>query len=364
MTYGLSVSSADWGGVDISSGWLPSQYIGSVSTTIRYGGAATSRVDFSGSIPADMQLFAVASTRNGYAYYQDDQFGGYACYYAINCTVSGQVVTVSDALWAGYANASVIGTVVTFQVYGFLPSTPDNDTYGIRFTGSGVPTMLAEGMKPHVARWKKEVDTGAARNLSYNTGIPTTEARPLAFLSDTGRNAIASYMTSNGGFWVVNVIRGFPNCSANYNPAPVSGTLRIVLFTAYSGEEDEYGLSLYDDSGSVVYSTKTPPLMLRRSLNNPTPYSTGSVFTANNTDQFTADELAQEPMILGQLYGIGRISSRYHWELGTVVTSDGKYTVGTIRQAPTVYVGGNANGWWGPTYAGSAGKWIAGTDYF
>lgn len=370
MSYGLIVQTPTWPiPINLSAGWLPSFYVGDISINI--SGSRPGPVTVNFTVPhADTVLFIVPSTKTGNAY----SYSGTGIFWYTDCIITGHQATVSTT-YLSYIS-SMPTDQVTYQVYGYLPAASDPSGYGIQFLDSGADTMFLTSTVPNVARWKIEAAVGQGRTLEYDTSIPDTEATPCPFISDTGHNAIACYMFKSGGSWWVRVQRLYPDCNLNQDPfgegyinrAPYAGTIRVIVFTQYDGSESDYGMSLYGADGTRVYSTVAPPLMLRRQLTLPAPtyIVDGTIprISDNAGDQFTAAELALEPMINGVLQGILRLNGRYHWECSSYVSPTGKYTVGTNRYAVERNFFGTSHGWWGPSYTGATGTWVAGTDYF
>uniref|UniRef100_UPI004047CD24 hypothetical protein n=1 Tax=Shewanella baltica TaxID=62322 RepID=UPI004047CD24 len=368
MSFGLALYDSGRT-IDITSGWYPMAYKGSVDFTVKYLSSPEVIQDF--DIPAGCRLFVQpagpAVKHDSYVSFGSAVYTGYI----ISSKCAGGRVTLSQDLWYGYADSPLNNTVVKFNVYAYYPAGSVPDTYGILFAGGGVSVALSNANRLNVERFKYSVTT-IDREIDVSTGIPSSDPPPSTYVSDTGYNAMATYVYSSSGYWRVKCLRtgGLYNVGSTYNDEqPRTGTVKIIAFGSPLQTLPSWGLAFYGDDGGVAFSSANPPEMPRGYLSSPTPLanppgSAGWHAIGDSNPQQFPDFTTKKPMYQARLIGAAKLSFT-PFPVGIWLKSDGTFTCGVLTKGVgNMPVGGSAFGYWGESSVNSPIPYIHEDDYF
>ncbi|MGI2183331.1 hypothetical protein ACRN9F_13930 [Shewanella oncorhynchi] len=368
MSYGLALYAQDRT-IDITSGWYPMAFKGTIEFTVKYLSAADVVQDF--VIPNGCRLFiqpAGAAVRHtSYVSFGSTVYTGYI----VSSKCDGGRVTLSQSLWYGGADSPLNNSVVKFNVYAYYPVANVPDNYGILFADGGVAVALSNANRLNVERFKYTI-TNADREIDVSTAIASTEPPPSVYVSDTGYNAMASYVYSSGGYWRVKCLRagGLYNVGSTYNDEPPrSGTVKIIAFGSPLQTLPSWGLAFYGDDGGVAFSSANPPEMPRGYLISPTPLanppgSAGWHAIGDSNPQQFPNFATKKPMYQARLIGAAKLSFT-PFPVGIWLKSDGTFTCGVLTKgAGSMPVGGSAFGYWGESSVNSPIPYIHEDDYF
>jgi len=368
MSYGLALYAQDRT-IDITSGWYPMAFKGTIEFTVKYLSSADVVQDF--VIPSGCRLFiqpaGAAVRHSSYVSFGSTVYTGYI----VSSKCDGGRVTLSQSLWYGYADSPLNNSVIKFNVYAYYPVANIPDSYGMLFTGGGVSVALSNANRLNVERFKYII-TNADREIDVSTGITSAEPPPSVYVSDTGYNAMASYVYSSGGYWRVKCLRAgglFNIGSTPSDEQPRAGTVKIIAFGSPLQTLPSWGLAFFGDDGGVAFSSDNPPEMPKGYLNPPTPSvpylpSAGWYALDDANSQYVPDFNTKKPMLQARLIGVSKISFS-PLTVGIWLKSDGLFTCGVLTKlAGRMPIGGSASGYWGESSANSPIPYIHEDDYF
>lgn len=380
MSYGLEVARDNKLSLRLDERWVPASYIGTIiSRPVPWNGSGSTSKTF--TVPDGMILIAVPArntsiyrvdtwTQNGNRYTEQT-------FIIWNVTVINRTVTIKEVLsYFGIIKNPNIGKLTTeYNVFGYYPDDfiVNTGDYGLVTKSLGIMSFINQSTLIHTLKFKLTKSIGRSSSVEYSLGISGDEP-PLCFVSDSGKNAIATYVHKKNNIWHIVIKRGHFKCvplsgatvHAREYAIPNAGTVRIAAFSKFSGNEEGYGLSIYGNDGNCIYSSSELPLLLQRSLTAPTPNneesngSTRMQIPQRGGDVFTSLEMQQQPMFTAIPQGIYR-SRWLNWQVGVGIDESNRFRCGCSLFIDHLRMGAFYGAWGefnGENY------FINGTDYF
>lgn len=363
MSYGIGIYDSK-GMLALTDGWYPMAYKGTMSFRVASPSAPDVSQGF--SIPAGCVLVVQPAGAAVQHIAHAGSFSGYV----VGSYVSGGTVTLRQHLWYGYADSPLNGTIVNFNVFAYYPTGGNVSGYGAFFAGSGVSVALTNTTRLHVLRYKWESYTSSG-DFNVPTGVSTGEPAPSVYVSDTGYNAIASYVFASGGYWYVKVLRAGGRFLVDYtytSEAPRAGLVRVAVFGNPPPGLPEYGLALFGSDGGVAFRSDYRPEMPRGLLASPSPSVSvppggGWQAIGDGNPQYIPGFGSIRPMIKARMIGISKLSF-LPFPVATWVNSSGVLTCGVLNKGGGSLPVGAAFGYWGENSGNSPIMYINELDYF
>lgn len=351
MSYGMRIYVPNYSfGFDLTSGWMPSYCLGTISLTVSVPARSPVTQTFSKPDGVRLVAFPLSQSLN----LSDDR--GWAS--DIDIVQSTGEVTLSQTLTT---TNSDVGKVVTWGIYGFWESSAYAGGYGVLFPDSnGLDGYLTDAQSTYICRYRYTSSATTNTTLTINTGISSSVVkRIIPFVGDSNEdNAISAYPYSSGGVWYVRINRGratgyaFGGSNGDPTNAAYSGVVKIAVFSEFTESIDsvDYGFAIYGDSG-MTYASSAPPLMIKGFYAIPTASISSPPFSNNNYQGSPVVSNGGESIGTGgtNLYfcpplGVGRFQF-WTWSLGLYV-SGGILSTGTIHYLGTSSTSSQASGVW------------------
>ncbi|WP_072669720.1 hypothetical protein [Vibrio injensis] len=367
MSYGLSIYDLDKS-LNISSGWFPMSYKGTMTFQVKYLSSPTITQEF--DIPAGCLVFVQPAGPAVRHIAYTDSFGTVFSGYVLRTTVSGSLVSISQELWYGYSSSPLNNQYVSFNIYAYYPVTSALNDYGILLAGSGVSVALSNTSRLNVVRFKTALST-SSKELTVSTGIPASETAPSVYISDSGFNAIACYLFQSQGVWHVMIMRAGGRYYVDFTYTeenPRSGEVKVIAFGDPPQSVPEYGMAFFGDDGGVAFRSDFIPEMPRGYLSPPSPVvnppgSAGWHSIGDSNAQMIPDFSTKKPMIKARLIGISKLSG-LPFPVSTWLKSNGSLTCGVLRKGQGSLPVGGFFGYWGENSNNSPIMYIHEDDYF